>query len=113
MKIIYLYKFERFQHSFHFSSQLLFDFENRCPDCLHGAFLEKWPSYGPQLKQILMSQYKKQVFTTGWPPKTESLFILLRLLPAKPGARISVAVFKESIEKLIVFRKVFLYYFIY
>lgn len=90
-----------------FSLQVLFDFQHRFPNCLHGAFLEKWPSYGPQLKNILHAQYKKQVFTTGWPQQTESLFILLRLLPAKPGARISVAVFKESIEKFIVFRKVY------
>lgn len=87
--------------------QILFDFVNRFPMCDPDVFRKSWPEKSLKLQNILLNDYPSNRFMTLWPKEIESLFILLKLLPAKNGRNKIVDVFQKAIEKLIVFREVF------
>jgi hypothetical protein len=67
-------------------------------------FWEKWPTISSKLHRILDKDYCNQKFPAMWPDDINDFFIILKLLPIKNNRK----PFLETIEKFIVFKKVYL-----
>lgn len=89
---------------------MLHDFDILRPDVNGHSFVEKWPDFSFQLRDIFNAQYPKQIFASLWPPEVKYLLILLKLLPYKSTGRPGVPraeSFKKSQDRLIIFCKVY------
>lgn len=68
------------------------------------AFIEKWPTIGPQLRNLLNDHYKVKHFQTDWSEEIEAVLVLLKMFPARQVGRnviASEATFRKAVEQFI------------
>lgn len=81
----------------------MYDFIIRFPKANADVFIEKWPFYASNMKNVLLDSYKQEMGTL-WSEEVEQLLVVLKLLPAKGGSKGGAGIlpFIRAIDKLIV-----------
>lgn len=73
------------------------------------AFLNKWSTISPQIRNILSSHYQKGNFKTDWSEDVENILVLLKMFPSRQVGRNVIASdsnFKKALEEFIHFEPV-------
>lgn len=86
------------------SLQVLHDFTIHFPKANADGLKNKWPEYGPKMKQVLLDSYNL-TFVTLWNEDIEEIFALFKVLPAK-GGKSPCITFHKVIERFIFHSKV-------
>ncbi|XP_031639195.1 uncharacterized protein LOC116351255, partial [Contarinia nasturtii] len=95
---------EQFPYFFTHPHLILKEFELTFEAANASAFMEKWPVFAPQLREILFSHYKVKRFKTSWADDVEGILVLLKMFPSNQVGRNVIAsdpTFKKSIEQFI------------
>lgn len=91
-----------------FISQILVDFTEHFTDNNSDAFIDTWPEFGKQLKEVFKHNYQSEMTNMEWSEDIVNFLILIILFPRSPGrnglaSRLS---FEKAAKKLIIFSKV-------